>query len=234
MNDDSLMLVDAHIHTAGISFCSQVPADRLVRLCADDGVDAIVLTNHCKSAFVEIPYRDWVKRYVEEYETTRALGAQIGLKVFFGIEVTPDCMRRNDFTIYGLTKEDLLDSPALYELSLEDLSRYAHEHNALFYHAHPFRKTEPVDASFLDGTEINCHPLYRTCAEVAVRAFADEHGLRLSCGSDYHGDTYKPHCGMYVPRSIDTTADFVEYIRENRRPPLLVAPDPLPDQDVSI
>lgn len=230
--DDSQMLVDAHIHTSGISLCSKMSPDDLVEVCVKDKVDAIVLTNHCKKEQIKIPYREWVKRYIEEYEYTKSVGIVKGLKVFFGIEVTLDAMPKNDFMIFGLKKEEFLLSPALHSLSLSELSEYVHMHDALLYHAHPFRNTSPVDASYIDGTEINCHPLYRTCAETAVRAFADKYKLRLSCGSDFHGDTRKPHCGMILPRSISCTDQFVEYIKKHQRPALLIAPDPLPDEDV--
>ena len=222
-----MMLCDAHCHTAGISLCSRVPADQLVELFVQEGLGAIVLTNHYKRAHVRGEFRDWVKRYVDEYELTRALGEKKGLKVFFGVEVTPDEMTQNDFTIYGLTKEDVVNGPELYALSFDALCDFAHSRNALIYHAHPFRRTTPVDGTKIDGTEINCHPLYKTCAEKEVRAFADKYGLRLSCGADYHGDTYKAHCGMWIPKSIETTAQFVEYIRENKRPELCIAPDPV-------
>lgn len=227
------MLVDAHIHTAGISLCSRIPAPQLVDICLADRLGGIVLTNHYKAAHVCGDFDTWRRRYVEEYEITRELGAKKGLKVFFGVEVTPDEMPQNDFTIYGLTPEDILTSDPLFRLSLKDLSEFVHKRHALLYHAHPFRRTEPVDAAFLDGTEINCHPLYRTCAEEKVRAFADANRLRLSCGSDYHGDTYKAHCGMWIPQSIETTEAFTGYLRENMRPALLIAPDPEEDTPIA-
>ena len=42
------MLVDAHIHTSGISTCSRVSPEELAKVCHEDQLDAIVLTNHCK------------------------------------------------------------------------------------------------------------------------------------------------------------------------------------------
>lgn len=124
--------------------------------------------------------------------------------------------------IYGLDEYTILHSDELYKMTLSELADFVHENNALIYHAHPFRNTVPVD-----GVEINCHPLYGTCAENKVRAFADKFDLRISCGSDYHGDTYKAHCGMLIPSDINTTEDFVEYIRADKRPDLIIAPDQL-------
>lgn len=229
---ENLYLLDPHIHTAGISLCSRMAPKELVELCLRDGLGGIVLTNHYKSPYVQGTFEEWRQRYVDEYEETRAIGESAGLRVFFGVEFTLDCMMRNDFTVYGLSTDDILEAPALYTLSLPQLADYVHSKNALLYHAHPFRNTVPVDGRYLDGTEINCHPLYRTCAEKRVREFADRYGLRISCGSDYHGDTYKARCGMLIPESVDSTEKFTEFLRENKRPTLVVAPDPTPDMDI--
>ncbi len=230
---ESMMLVDAHIHTAEISPCSQVPAADLVARCAKEGLGGICLTNHYKASAVRGPFEEWRKRYTDEYRRTRHLGEKLGLKVFFGVEFTLDEMPKNDFTVYGLTEEDIEEAEPLYRLTLRELADYVHGKNALLYHAHPFRNTTPVDGTLLDGTEINCHPLYRGCREADVRAFADRYNLRLSCGSDFHGDTYKPYCGIWVPSPITVTWDFVEYLRNTRRPALTVAPDPTPDMTIA-
>ena len=47
-------------------------------------------------------------------------------------------------------------------------------------------------------------------------AFAKEHSLKLSCGSDYHGDTYKAHCGIYVPDNISDTVELANYLRSEQ------------------
>lgn len=231
---DNKILCDAHIHTSAISFCSRVPYDELVRKCVHDGLGAIVLTNHYKSAYINMDFDEWKKKYVNEFFLTESEGKKAGLKVFFGVEVTPDCSKRNDLTIYGLSCDDVLEAPPLQQMTIEELSDYVHSKNALLYHAHPFRNTEPLDGNLLDGTEINCHPLYRTCAEKKVREYADRFDLRIACGSDYHGDTYKAHCGIWIPEDIVTTDDFVSYIREVKRPELLVADDPDPDTDMGV
>lgn len=221
-----MKLWDLHTHTAGISLCSRVPAERLVEIYRQDHIDGIVLTNHYKSAHVQGDFAGWRERYVEEYYRTREWGEKAGLAVLFGVEVTPDCMPQNDFTIYGLTEQDVLEAEPLFALSLPELSAFARERGALIFHAHPYRRTTPVEAQFVDGVEINCHPLYRTCEEERVRAFAEEHGLLLSCGSDYHGDTYKARCGVWLPESVTDIPGLVAFLRDNPRPAMVIAPDP--------
>jgi len=227
------MLLDAHIHSAGVSPCSRVPIESLIDICLADRIDGIVLTNHYKSSAVRGDFSAWRENYVDEYEKARELGAKKGLKVFFGVEFTLEENHRNDYTVYGLPLEVIRKAEPLYTMTLPELSAFVHGYGALLYHAHPFRNTLPADGTLLDGTEINCHPLYRGCREKDVREFADRFSLRLSCGSDYHGDTYKPHCGMVVPDSIETTEELVDFLKNVPRPPLVVTPDPTPEMDIS-
>lgn len=219
------ILIDAHTHTSGISLCSRISVEEMIHVCINDEINGMVLTNHYKSVQIHEPFNTWRQKYINEYERAKEYGNNHGIRVFFGAEVTLDCMPQNDFVIYGLEAETILSSKELYKMTFIELCDFVHSNNALIYHAHPFRNTIPVDGSMIDGVEINCHPLYGTCAEKRVREFADKFDLRISCGSDYHGDTYKAHCGMWLPYDIDTTEDFVEYIRNNKRPELVIAPD---------
>lgn len=216
------MLIDAHIHTSEISYCSRVPRDELIEVAKADSLDGIVLTNHYKNAYIDIPFADWRKKYADEYYLTKEIGAKNGIKVFFGVEITLDCSKRNDFLIMGITPEEVAAEENLCSLSIPELSDYCRAHNYLLYHAHPYRNTTPVDAQYLYGIEVNCHPLYKTNEKERIIAYADKFGLALSCGSDYHGDTYKAHCGVIVPDRISTTEEYVDYLRSHKRPELLI------------
>ena len=218
------MFVDAHVHTSGISWCSRVSPVELAEICVRDGLDAVVLTNHCKKGYIEgISYEDWRVKYVENYESTKKAGEQLGLQVIFGIEVTPLCLNNIDFLLYGLTEEIFLDSPPLYELTQKELYEYAVENDALLYQAHPYRGgAVPQDPVYMHGVEINCHPLYQTNERYRVTAFAEKHHLKLSCGSDYHGDTYKAHCGMILPDSVTDSVSFADCLRQPRQCALVI------------
>jgi len=225
-------LFDVHTHTNPISLCSRMPADKLIDVYKADHIGGMVLTNHYKSAYIKEEFTLWRRRYVEAYHLLRDLGEKAGIRVLFGLEVTPDCMPRNDFTIYGLTEEQVLAADPLCRLTLPELSDYVHERGALIFHAHPYRNTQPVNPAYVDGVEVNCHPLYRSCHEERVREWADRFRLGLTCGSDYHGDTYKAHCGMWIPETVTDLPALVDFLRRTPRPELVVAPDPAPDAPV--
>lgn len=212
------MFLEPHIHTSGISLCSNADPCTLVKLCVEDTLDAIVLTNHCKADYLkDISWKDWTEKYIGEFNKTVFFGEKYGLKVFFGIEVTCSEAWNVDYLMYGLTPEKMRDMPPLPFLSKEKLSETAREAGCLFYQAHPFRnRAVPQPAELLDGVEINCHPAYRTNEKERVTAFAAEHGLRLSCGSDYHNDIYKARCGMTVPDEISSSTELERYLRYNQ------------------
>ncbi|MBE6607051.1 MAG: PHP domain-containing protein [Ruminococcaceae bacterium] len=210
------MLLDPHIHTQGISHCSRCPADVLVDTCVRDKIDAIVLTNHYKHDYYgeDSKFPEWRAKYIEEYFITKEIGEKNGLKVFFGLEVTLDENKRIDYVIYGLPETVAAEAPPLCLFTQKELFEYCVAHNALLYQAHPYRRgTLPQDPQYLHGVEINCHPVYNYNDAKEVREFAKEHSLKLSCGSDYHGDTYKPHCGIYVPDDIKDTVELAEFLR---------------------
>lgn len=210
------MLIDAHMHTSGISLCSQASPEEVVAACKKDELDGFVITNHCKESYIKgTTYREWMERYVAELRLTRSLAEAEGMKVFSGIEISPNGAWPVEYLVYCPSDEFLLASPELFAFSQEELYRYCHENGALLYQAHPYRNgATPQDPRFLDGVEINCHPKYDTNEKERVSLFAEQHKLRLSCGSDYHGDTYKSHCGIVVPDSVTDSQDFVNHLRE--------------------
>lgn len=221
-----MLLIDAHIHTNGISHCSQRTPEALIEECVKDNLDGIVLSNHCKADYCrEEPYETWVKRYVAEFYKTRQIGEANGIRVLFGIEVTLREKPNVDYVIYGVTEDDILTSPRLYDMNQEGLYQWCLSKNALLYQAHPYRNgAVPQNPAFLHGVEINCHPLYGTNEERRVTALAKEHNLKLSCGSDFHGDTYKAHCGMLVPEWVETGVDFATWLKREEPCELVVHP----------
>ncbi len=215
-----MLLLDPHIHTSGISRCSKCPAEMLVDICVRDKIDAIVLTNHYKRNYYveDDKFAEWRKKYIDEYLLTRREGEKRGLKVFFGLEITLDYVPKVDFLVYGLSHEVASKAPALHTFTQRELFEYCVSENALLYQAHPYRNgTQPQDPRYLHGVEINCHPIYNRNDKEEIIAFAKEHSLKLSCGSDYHGDTYKAHCGIYIPKDISDTVELAEFLRRKRQ-----------------
>ena len=211
-----MKLFDMHVHTKGISKCSRLSSEELCAALKEDHTDGFVLTNHYAPRHVDMPFAQWLEKYKAEYEKTALVARDFGLKALFGIEVTLD--RGRDFLLYGVTPDCLFESEKpLYEYTLHELYLFAHERGALLVHAHPYRSGgEPADSADIDGVEINCHPLYLDNRKKDVTEYAAAHGLLVTCGSDYHGDIYKAHCGVWLPDDLSTEKELAEYLKKGQ------------------
>ena len=80
--------------------------------------------------------------------------------------------------------------------------------------AHPFRKGIDVllDLKYLDGVEANCHPLYDATHVNKLTSIAKNNNLLLTCGGDFHNDTHRPKCGVYLNDDLKDTSEIVSYL----------------------
>ena len=213
------MLIDLHAHTSGISTCCHISAPEVVEITKNIEIDGIVLTNHYKKEYVvngEI--KSFVEAYIKEYHYTKKCAEDIGLKCFFGIELTMVNYPGVDMLIYGVGEDFLRFYPELYDLSQEELYRIVKKENGILIQAHPFRNgTTVLNADFLDGIEINCHPLYNNSYSQEIFNNANKNNLAVTCGGDFHADTYRPKCGMYLPDDIADGYELSEYIKNAKK-----------------
>lgn len=202
--ENYIMLIDLHAHSSGISRCCRIDAEEVIRTAKGIGLDGIVLTNHYQKNYVtDGDYDAFAARYMREFEHARDFGAQLDFHVLFGIEVTAERYSGVHLLIYGAHESFLTKHPKIFDASQEEMYEIAHENGAVLIQAHPYRRQDRLLCpAYLDGVEISCHPLYEGTHLDALTRVAEENGLILTCGGDYHADTYRPYCGMYLPDSI--------------------------------
>ncbi|MBQ9801955.1 MAG: hypothetical protein IJW51_02650 [Clostridia bacterium] len=209
------MLIDMHAHTKGISRCCRVTAPEVVMAAKAAGLDGIVLTNHYQKSYVtDGDYAAFARRYVEEFHFTRQCGEADGCRVLYGIEVTMERYTRAHMLVYGVGEDFLLRHPTLFDYTQEELFHLVHENGGILVQAHPYRRSpeDLLDPALMDGVEISCHPLYTCTYAEEMRSLADRHGLVLTCGGDYHADTRRPVCGMYLPDTITCGEQLAPYL----------------------
>ncbi len=208
------MLVDLHAHTSGISHCCRIDAREVIDTAKANGFDGIAVTNHyTRKYYTDETYYDWIERYIEEWQLCRTLGEKAGLRIFCGVEVTQEYDPRLHMLIYGCDESFLRTYHKLCERSLQELYALCRQHDCALVQAHPFRGGTTVqNTAYLDGVEINCHPYYgRTYASEVEKAAKKSH-LALTCGCDYHADTYRSRGGMFLPDGITTDQELVQYL----------------------
>lgn len=208
------MLIDMHAHSSGISRCCRYDAKTVLQHAKEIGIDGIVLTNHYQADYIiNGDTEEFIKRYYEEYLLCKKYGDEIDMKVFFGVEVTVSATPNVHLLIYGADEKFLLQNPMLFDMSLKALHILCRENGCALVQAHPFRnKSTIMDTRYLDGLELNCHPLYDGTHRDELAAKAKAENLMLTCGGDYHGDTYRANCGTYLPDSINDHRDIAEFI----------------------
>lgn len=207
------MLIDMHAHSSGISRCCRYDAREVIDRAKALGLSGIVLTNHYQKDYIKSSAEEFVEGYIAEYRSAAEYGKQVGLKVFFGVEVTVASDPKIHMLVYGIGEDGLRAEPMLFDMDLPTLSRRVHSLGGVLVQAHPFRNGATVlDTAFLDGLEINCHPLYSNTHSGELVTAAQKAGIMLTCGGDYHGDTYRPDCGTYLPDDIVSDEDIAKFI----------------------
>ncbi len=208
------MLIDMHAHSSGISRCCRIPYDEVIRRALDVGLDGIVLTNHYQKNYVlDGDAAAFAKKYTDEFRSAKAYGDTVGCKVFFGAEVTMERHGGAHLLLYGIDERFIEENPTVFELSQEELYRTVKAAGGTVVQAHPYRgKQNLLDVRFLDGVEVNCHPLYGKSDFEEMLAIARANGLILTCGGDFHADTYRPRCGAYLPDHLQSGVEIGKYL----------------------
>lgn len=209
------MLFDMHAHTKGISKCCRVDAEEIIKRARAAGIEGIILTNHYTENYVtDGDYEAFARRYVEEFHKARRYGEEMGVEVIFGIELTMEFEPAVHLLIYGVPEEFIIKNPTVFNLTQKELYSLVRENGGALVQAHPYRNNTDrlLDTDYLDGIEISCHPLYEGTHISKLSPIAYNAGLILTVGGDYHADTRRPFCGMYIDKDI-AKYRLAEYIR---------------------
>lgn len=212
------MFFDLHCHTSAISRCCKLPYDKILDEALSCGYDGIVLTNHYTDFDLkEFGDKEFADMYIEEFNKTYEYGKKLGMKVFFGAEITMSYNEAVHLLVYGVTPEFLRNNTNLPNLSQKELYEVCHANGCALVNAHPYRfGTTVQDLKYLDGVEVNCHFRHGECHEKTLTEIAKTNRIALTCGCDYHGDSDRPRGGIYLPNEIETNADLVNYITNGR------------------
>ncbi len=218
---EGAVLVETHAHTAEVSECSALPAEELVRLVAEHGYGAVVITDHNVPGGTRTP-KDALY-FAHGFELAHQAGERYGITVLPGMELRFDSEGYNDFLVFlpDVACYELLDLPGM---GPQKFKQFADERGMLIYQAHPFRPylfVEPPEV--LHGIEVhNGNPNHDSRNHLA-REYAEKHGLAMISGSDLHETHGVRQGGIWVPReAIASPAAFVEYLRAVPRPAMFL------------
>ncbi|MBC7765000.1 MAG: PHP domain-containing protein, partial [Hyphomonadaceae bacterium] len=128
--------MDMHIHTSQSSPCGNIPAEQIVKSYKEQGYDGLVITDHYYDGFFnrlgDIPWTQKVERFLRGYNVAKTEGDRIGLAVFLGMEIRFED-GYNDYLVYGLEQEFLLNHPELYKLTLHHFKAMTEQNNMMIF-----------------------------------------------------------------------------------------------------
>lgn len=216
---------ETHLHTNVGSACGRATPQEMVQACKDAGYTGIFVSDHFfygnTAIDRKLPWKEWVEGYCSAYEQAKEEGDKIGLQVFFAWESSYE---GNDFLIYGLDKQWLLDHPEIKDASVEEQYEMVHRAGGMVIHAHPYREEFYIPAvrlfpEHVDGVEVlnasHAHkfpePGGGSVFDRRALAYAIEHDFPQTGGSDIHSvDLFGG--GMAFSRKLNSIADFCEAV----------------------
>ena len=206
---------ETHLHTYPVSRCAKRTVRENLEFYKSLGYDGIFITNHFLDGNINIeydrPYEEKIDFYCSDYEEGLRLSAEIGIKVFFGVEMS---YKGTDFLVYGLDKSWYLAHPEIMDMKRSELLAYLQSHGALVIQAHPYREANYIDHIRLFPRQVHGIEILnasRPDFENNMAAYyAEYYGLIPFAGSDNHsGAKHKRLGGMESDTPIADEADFV-------------------------
>ena len=182
-------LYETHMHTSPASGCSDTKGREYIPRYIDAGYSGMIITDHFFHGNTGIdrslPWREFVNGFCAGYEDALNEGIKRNFPVFFGWEET---FQGDDYLVYGLDKQWLLDHPEVIRYSRKEQYEQVKAAGGCVVQAHPFRDgMTDVDPAILDGIEtFNMHPGQKSRnAVVNLYAGEENFGIRI-VGSDFH------------------------------------------------
>ena len=187
-----MYIYETHLHTKEGSACASSYAAEYVHFYKEQGFDGIFVTNHFFNGNCAVPQypNDW-ERMINEfclgYEEAKKVGDSIGFPVFFGWESN---YQGDEFLIYGLDKQWLLDHPDM--LSWDRTTQYNQikQDGGLVVQAHPFRERSYIDTIRLNPETCDAMESYNsgnpTTQNHNAELYCRKNNIFMTAGSDIH------------------------------------------------
>ena len=230
---------ETHCHTSPVSRCGKASALETVSFYKKYGYDGIFITNHFLDGNFDpearvLPYRDQIEYYFSDYEEAAWIGADIGIKVFPGVELS---YKGTDFLIYGLEKDWYKEHPEILDMTKREELAFMMDEGAFVIQAHPYREAYYIDHIRLfprsvHGVEvINSNQAWES--NEMAKIYAERYDLLTTAGSDNHwgGNAFsrlrekgfRPElAGMCSETEINNVQDYIGLVRESKIRPFLM------------
>ena len=222
---------ETHLHTLPVSRCAKTTVEEQLRFYKNLGYDGVFITNHFIDGNINIDrrasYEDKIEFYFSDYEEGVELGKKLGIKVFFGAELS---YGGTDFLVYGLDKEWFLAHPEISDMKKSEELAFMIEEGALIIQAHPFREAAYIDHIRLFPRHVHGVEVINACRtefeNSMAKLYADSYNLIHFAGSDNHGGRGKEVlAGMESKKTIVDEKDFIKKVKKGKMQVFSFKPD---------
>lgn len=208
-------IYETHLHTIEGSACSDAPAKDYIEHMMKIGYSGIIVTDHFYNGNTavsrELPWSEWVELYCKGYEHALEAAKGKDFTVLFGIEYNYE---GDEYLLYGVDKQWLLDHPDVLSLSRSELCKELHKAGGIMIQAHPYRERGYLKAIHLAPNDVDgCEGFNAGNPDwqnALCYQYGKEHGFLMSGGSDVHHLSTKFMGGTSFPYKINTIKDFVK------------------------
>ena len=211
---------ELHCHSGDVSACSKAPVELIIDRYTAAGYHSLVLTNHLSrftyknKEFDHSEDWDWSQKidfFMYGYHHLKEAAGD-RLHVILGCELRSNT-DENDYQLYGVSEEFLRAHPDIMEIPIKELKPLCHEAGILLFQAHPFRNAMQVKRpEYLDGIEVINGNLGANSRNDIAMLWAKKFGLKMSAGSDFHGEKHETNTGILTDTPITNTAELMAYL----------------------
>lgn len=207
-------IYETHLHTVEASACASMPGEEYPAYMKSLGYSGIIVTDHFFTGNScvpnNLPWEARIEKYYSGYEHAKAAAGD-DFTVLFGIEYN---FQGDEYLLYGVTEEWLLDNPDIEGFSREQVYESVHSIGGIMIQAHPYRERGYLSAIHLtpavsDGIEVYnaANPDWQNALGYE---YALERGFLMSGGSDIHNYSLDNMGGMSFPYPIHTIEEYVK------------------------
>ncbi len=210
---------ETHLHTFPVSACAKAGVREVLECYAEMGYDGVFITNHFLDGNINIerarPYEERIAFYFSDYEEAVCLGAELGIKVFLGVEMS---YRGTDFLVYGIDKAWYLSHPEIMKMDTKEKLSLMSSHGALVVQAHPFREANYIDHIRLYPGSVHAVEVInanRTERENQMaQIYAEHYQLAAVAGTDNHaGRRQVVFAGIMTETPLHCVEDYIQLVK---------------------
>ncbi len=212
---------ELHCHTSEFSRCSSQSGADKAEMYIKNGYTTVVVTNHFCAYYPEHKeYETFVRNFFEAADVMRQAAGD-RLNVITGMELTFK-ESGNDYLVYGMTEELLLEIPEIFDMGLQQFFLWAEKHGVLVIQAHPLRfRIATREPWYLHGIEVYnashdnfCNKAADLWADLCDREFYDgEPRYIRTSGSDHHHEGQWANAGIETDFEIKDMAQLVDVLK---------------------